>query len=109
MAQASLDKLAKALEQVEARLSKIEGLLAGGAGASAAPAAGGASVDAWDTLVSSHIPKFVADSKTIAEDVGQNVRRPKIGLGSFKRPDMVIVNGLRPSDTKDLLEVGCGV
>lgn len=77
MAQANLDKLAKALEQVESRLSKIEGLLAGGAGASSAPAgaaAGGASVDAFDALVAAHIPKFVADSKTIAADVGELVR-----------------------------------
>jgi len=79
MAQASLDKLAHALEKVEVKLAKIEGMLASGSGAgagSASPAAGGASLDAWDALVASHIPQFVTDSKAIAEDVGQCVRFP---------------------------------
>lgn len=74
MAQANLDKLAKALEQVEARLSKIEGLLGGASSSGAGAGSGGASVDAFDALVAAHIPKFVADSKSIATDVGELVR-----------------------------------
>lgn len=82
MAQASLDKLAKALDQVEARLAKIEGKLGGGSSASAGAGSGGASVDAWDSLVSSHIPKFVTDSKAIASDVGQHVRTVSVHASS---------------------------
>lgn len=85
MAQANLDKLAKALEQVESRLAKIESLL--GASGSSAPGAGagGASVDAFDALVAAHIPKFIADSKSIATDVGELVRNHKSISGARLR------------------------
>lgn len=76
MAQASLDKLATALTSIEARLAKIESQLSGAGTGAGSSAAGGASLDAFDALVSAHIPKFVADSKAIAADVGQHVRNP---------------------------------
>lgn len=76
MAQASLDKLATALASIEARLSKIESQLSGPGTGAGSSAVGGASLDAFDALVSAHLPKFVADSKKIADDVGQHVRSP---------------------------------
>ena len=108
MAEASLNKLAQALEKVEAKLAKIEGLLGSGSGAGASssgPASGGASLEAWDALVAAHIPKFVADSKAIAADVGQGVRgRSLWGLKSCASPfcspyalieDFIVFDGVR--------------
>jgi adenylyl cyclase-associated protein len=72
MAQASLDKLAAALAKIESRLAVIEGKLGGSAPGGGAGAGSGPSLEAFDTLVSAHLPSFVAKSKEIATDVGQH-------------------------------------
>lgn len=81
MAQANLDKLVKALDKVEAQLSKIEGMMGSSGSTGAGAGAGGASVDAFDALVAQFIPKLVSDGKTIAADVGEHVRGESFHFG----------------------------
>lgn len=71
MSNASLDKLAAAIEKIEKRLADIESKL--NAESSSSSGSSGATSAAWEAFVGQHIPQLLSSAKTIGPEVSAHV------------------------------------